>query len=114
MEFVHAQREFSGKFESSNLSRDNVSREMGRSWLAASPALAEVCVWCARRQRAKGKMAGGTGGPDTHVAVTLNIYIYIYIYIHTYIYIYIYCIYIYIYTRYAFTIINITHGEPLV
>ena len=108
-----AHRGFSGKFESSNVSGDNVSREIGRSvtgWTdwsntpnnaSRQPRLTSICMHIYIYIYTYLSIY-------LSMSLSLSIYIYIYVYICTYmcvcIYIYIYvcmymyvCIYIYIY-----------------
>ena len=99
---------FPGKFESTNLSRDTLSREIGR-------IVQVVTFWPSRKTR---RLSAEFGHPPSrmvwlqyifkwcgyiyiyiyiYMCVCMYIYIYTHIYIHTYIHICIY-IYIYIYT----------------
>ena len=94
-----AHREFPGKFDSSNVSRDNVSREIVRKWdvaLSRTPAL--------QRRRRRLKPGGVRSQPRVDKSLHHTVWkddarIYIYIYTYTYntcIYICM-CVYIYIY-----------------
>ena len=76
-----------GKFHSSNVSRDNVSREIGRNhcimflslYFVSDYSVSDYSVYEGRNNM----IMYLTG-------VYMYVYIYIYIYLHTYIYIYIY------------------------
>ena len=70
-------REVPGKFESSNVSRDNVSRGIGRTWLHTMSAYA------AGYKSTAVYMSGCVKARSRSMYVYIYIYIYMYIYTHT-------------------------------
>ena len=74
-----ARREYPGKVESANLSRDNLSRETGRTYIYI---YIYICMYVCMYM---------------HIYKSISLSLYIYIYIHIYTCIHICIIYIYIY-----------------
>ena len=89
----HVHREFPGYSESTNLSRYNLSREIGHSVKLAifyPPSEVDGRLGLVAFAGSEGKyLCYGNGRPLAHIILYIYIYIYIYIYVYTYIHVYV-------------------------